>query len=167
MTVSSVFLGFDSQVPARYDERAKSHFEVISEDGKKFGVVYFGPDIYPGQGDTLNPNPTLPMHAAVAHEVVHFHRHRDGTQFNEFGLEHLDEALTSLEAAIKFPRELSGHDVSELVRDAAYRIMQFRHTILLAQAAGSSVEGFLNPAPGAAEATEDSQTTGAAAETTE
>lgn len=147
LTVSSLFLGFDVEVPARYDEKCRSHFEVIVEGGEKIGVVFYGPDIYPGKGDTASPNSTLPMKAAVAHEVVHFNRWRDGTQLNEVGLELLDEALTSLEATVRYPKALSEFDISELTRDAMARIVLFRNAIVTALEVEKSLADFVNPVP--------------------
>ena len=147
MTVSSQFLGLDQEIPARYDEHCRSHFEVVEEAGSKVGVVFFGPDIYPGRGDTLDPNSTLPMKAAVAHEATHFHRWRDGHQFNEPGLEFLDEAQTSAESVVRWNRALSDHEMTELVRDASHRIDMFKRSIVMAAEAGVTVHDFLNARP--------------------
>lgn len=147
MTVSSLFLNLDQAIPARYDEQCRSHFEVVEEDGSKVGVVFFGPDIYPGRGDTLDPNSTLPLGAAVAHEATHFHRWQDGHQFNEAGLEFLDEAQTSAESIVRWNRKLSDHDMTELVRDVSYRIDIFRRAIIAAADAGLTVREFLDAPP--------------------
>lgn len=147
MTVSSQFLSLDQEIPARYDEQCRSHFEVIEEEGQKVGVVFFGPDIYPGRGDTLDPNSTLPMPAAVAHEATHFHRWQDGHQFNEAGLEFLDEAQTSAESIVRWNRRLRDHEMTELVRDVSYRIDMFRKAIVAAADAGMTVREFLEASP--------------------
>ncbi len=61
------------------------------------GKVRFGSDVYPGRGGS--PNERLSMQAAVAHELRHLQRHDEGLTLVQPGLEHIDEAVTSLEAA--------------------------------------------------------------------
>jgi hypothetical protein len=65
------------------------------------------------------------MKGAVAHEISHFHRHRNLTELNDERLRHIDEAMTSLEAIGRFPRELSDHDTRELAADALHRLRLF------------------------------------------
>ena len=85
------------------------------------GVVYFGSDIYPGVG-VADSNSALSMKAAVAHEISHFHRWQDKTELPLDTYRHLDEAMTSLDAALRFPKDLSDHDVHQLIRDALQRL---------------------------------------------
>ena len=65
------------------------------------------------------------MLGAVAHEITHYHRWRDTTEINDTRLEAIDEALTSLEAILRFPRQLNEHDVRQLVSDAIQRLQIF------------------------------------------
>jgi hypothetical protein len=65
------------------------------------------------------------MQAAAAHELCHFYRWRDQTEIVADQLEEIDEALTSLEAVLRFPRELSPHEVRQLVSDAIQRLQIF------------------------------------------
>ncbi|OWY60114.1 hypothetical protein B7486_70935, partial [cyanobacterium TDX16] len=95
------------------------------EEGEKVGKIYYGADVYPG-ADVADPNSALSMKAAVAHEISHFHRWQDATQIVPEEFKHLDEALTSLDAALRFPKELSQHEVSQLIRDAIHRLQQLK-----------------------------------------
>jgi hypothetical protein len=65
------------------------------------------------------------MQAAAAHELCHLYRWRDRTEVTDERLEEIDEALTSLEAILRFPRELSAHEVRQLVSDAIQRLQMF------------------------------------------
>jgi hypothetical protein len=40
-------------------------------------------------------------------------------------MEHLDEALTSLQATLRYDRQLSDHDVRQLVSDAIQRLQLY------------------------------------------
>ncbi len=104
----------------------QTHFEpAVGEDGSAYGVIVFGPDIFPGTG-VLDPNSELSMKAAAAHELSHYHRWRDTT---ELPVGHLDEALTSLDAALRYARELSMHEIQQLIRDAVKRISLHRQEL--------------------------------------
>lgn len=128
--VTVVFLGLDREVPFRYEEGAYTHFEVeIDEDGSEYGIVIFGPDIYPGAA-MADPNSTLSMKAAVAHEMAHFHRWRDRTEITPLGAyRDLDEALTSLDAARRYGRDLSPYELEQLVSDALQRLALHLRTL--------------------------------------
>lgn len=124
-SVVATFRGLQTDVPLedqcdfRHEPNAATHFEPqTGEDGSAFGMVIFGPDIYPGTG-ALDPNSELSMKAAAAHELSHYHRWRDTT---ELAIGHLDEALTSLDAALRYSRQLSAHEIQQLIRDAVKRI---------------------------------------------
>lgn len=124
-SVVATFRGLQIDVPPedqcdfRHESTAATHFEPqVGEDGSAYGMVIFGPDIYPGTG-ALDPNSELSMKAAAAHELSHYHRWRDTT---ELPIGHLDEALTSLDAALRYSRQLSGHETQQLIRDAMKRI---------------------------------------------
>jgi hypothetical protein len=70
----------EDQCDYRHEAASSSHFENdVDDDGNPYGVVIFGPDIYPGTS-LLDPNSELSMKAAVAHELSHFHRWRDATE---------------------------------------------------------------------------------------
>lgn len=124
-SVVATFRGLQADVPPedhcdfRHDPLAATHFEPEDgEDGTPFGMIVFSSDIYPGTG-VLDPNSELSMKAAAAHELSHYHRWRDTT---ELPVGHLDEALTSLDAALRYSRALSSHEIQQLIRDAMKRI---------------------------------------------
>ncbi|KRQ15385.1 hypothetical protein AOQ71_10335 [Bradyrhizobium manausense] len=64
------------------------------------------------------------MQAAAAHELCHYYRWRDKTEVEDGVLVHVDEALTSLEAVLRFPK-LGEHDIRQLVSDAIQRLQIF------------------------------------------
>lgn len=66
------------------------------------------------------------MKAAAAHELSHYHRWRDTT---ELPVGYLDEALTSLDAALRYSRALSSHEVQQLIRDPIKRISLHQHHV--------------------------------------
>lgn len=124
-SVVATFRGLQVDVPpedqcdSRHDPSSRTHFKPeTGEDGVVYGMVRFGPDIYPGTG-ALDPNSELSMKAAAAHELSHYHRWRDTT---ELPVGHLDEALTSLDAALRYNRQLSAYEVQQLIRDAMKRV---------------------------------------------
>jgi hypothetical protein len=113
----------EDQCDFKHDPDAATHFAPQTEaDGSVYGRVIFGPDIYPGTS-ALDPNSELSMKAAAAHELSHYHRWRDTT---ELPIGHLDEALTSLDAALRYNRQLSAHEVQQLIRDAIKRISLYQ-----------------------------------------
>jgi hypothetical protein len=120
-SVVNTFLGLGGDVSFVYDPVGTTRFVVEEEDGEVIGRIYFGRDIYPGSG-VLDPNSALSMKAAVAHEISHFNRWRDHTEYPLEVHRHLDEALTSLDAALRFAKELSRHEVEQLIRDAIHRL---------------------------------------------
>jgi hypothetical protein len=128
-SVVATFLGLQVDVPHEdqcdfvHEPGAATHFEPqTGEDGGVYGRIIFGPDIYPGTG-ALDPNSELSMKAAAAHELSHYHRWRDTT---ELPIGHLDEALTSLDAALRYNRQLSAYEVQQLIRDAMKRISLYQ-----------------------------------------
>jgi len=120
---TNTFLGLDENAPpTRYDANENTGFRVsIDERGQEFGEIVFGPDIYPGAG-VVDPNSALGIKAAAAHELTHYHRWNDATQLDAGRLNHIDEALTSLEAAIRYDRRFNEHDVRQLISDAIQRL---------------------------------------------
>jgi hypothetical protein len=126
--VYNTFLGLEPHLLVRYARGSRTVFRVpaAGEDGGDCEVT-FGEDIYPGNA-VLDPNASLSMQAAVAHEVTHYFRWRDKTEINDLELEAIDEALTSLEAILRFPRDLNDHDTRKLVADAIQRLQLFAHS---------------------------------------
>ena len=120
-SVANTFVGLDRNVPFQHDPDGSTRFVVENDDAEEVGRVYFGPDIYPGRS-VLDPNSALSMKAAVAHEISHFHRWLDRTELPLGEHRHLDEALASLDAALRFANDLSPHEVQQLVRDAIQRL---------------------------------------------
>lgn len=116
------FAALDSTVNVRYESGVRTAFrESIDENGSVFGEIVFGSDIYPG-GSVVDPNSGLSLRAAAAHELTHYYRWLDKTQLDAPSLEHLDEALTSLEAINRYERYLNSIDVRLLAADAIQRI---------------------------------------------
>src|SRR5882672_10037977 len=86
---STVFLGLDGKVNARYDQSSRTVFRVsVDGSGVEFGEVVFGSDIYPGSS-VVDPNSALSLDAAAAHELTHYHRWRDKTAISETNLDHV------------------------------------------------------------------------------
>lgn len=127
--VFNTFLGLDPALPVRYSPGSRTVFRVPA-GGPEGGdcEVTFGEDIYPGKS-VLDPNASLSMLAAVAHEATHFCRWRDKTELLSADFEELDEALTSLEAILRFPRQLNEHDTRQLVADAIQRLQLYVHRV--------------------------------------
>jgi len=122
----NTFLGLDKNVSARYDDSSRTAFHEFVEPAGTYGEVVFGPDIYPGSS-VIDPNSALSLDAAAAHELTHYHRWKDKTALASDDLEHLDEALTSLQAIFRYDRHLSETDVRLLVADAVQRLQLFVH----------------------------------------
>jgi|SRR5215831_7648024 len=120
---SNTFLGLDKGVNARYDPTARSVFRVSVDAGEEYGEIVFGPDIYPGSS-VVDPNSALSLDAAAAHELTHYHRWKSKIALSEDALEELDEALTSLEAILRYDLHLSESDRRQLVSDAMQRIQR-------------------------------------------
>jgi hypothetical protein len=109
----------------RFDATSNTVFRVVpaheSDTGEEYGEIVFGPDIYPG-GSIANPNSALSMRAAAAHELAHYHRWLNRTALPETDLEHIDEAMTSLEAVQRYGHRLDATEIVQLVGDALHRI---------------------------------------------
>lgn len=123
--VSNVFLGLDGNINARYEAEATTRF-VVSQDenDQEFGEIIFSSDIYPGQMVT-NPNATLSLKGAAAHELTHYYRWQDKSELPHGTMTHIDEAMTSLEAALRYSHSLDKTDVQGLISDALQRIRLF------------------------------------------
>jgi hypothetical protein len=123
----NTFLGLDSSVPVRHVPGGRTCFRLIDDgNGGETVEITFGEDLYPG-ASVADPNSSLSMLAAAAHEVTHFHRWSDKTELAAEALGEIDEALTSLQAILRFPKQLSDHDVRQLVADAIQRLQMFTH----------------------------------------
>ena len=120
---STTFLGLDKTVNVRYEAGSTTRFRVVADEqtGEEYGEVVFSEDLFPGRNLT-NPNSTLSMPAAAAHELTHHYRWRDKRELDGAALRHLDEAMTSLEAAQMFSKQLTDIEVLQLIGDAAERL---------------------------------------------
>ena len=122
--VSSTFLGMDSNVNSLYQEGTTTRFIPKIEDGEEFGEIIFSSDIYPGP-NIANPNATLSMKGAVAHELTHYHRWQDKTELPHGNMTHIDEAMTSLEATLRYFHDLDNTDIQGLISDSLQRLRLF------------------------------------------
>lgn len=123
---SSTFLGLDDKVNVKYVEDARTVFRVITDQGREYGEIIFGPDIYPGD-NIVDPNAAVTLTGAAAHELTHYYRWKDMSALRDGELRHIDEALTSLEAICRYPRQLNDTDMRTLVGDAILRLKMFVH----------------------------------------
>jgi hypothetical protein len=119
----NTFLGLDAKVNVRFDPNTRTSFHVCQENGEEYGEVVFGPDIYPGRS-VIDPNSALSLEAAAAHELTHYYRWKDKNALPDDAPENLDEALTSLQAVMRYP-QLSVPDVRLLVADAIQRLQLY------------------------------------------
>lgn len=119
---ANVFLGLDSGINARYEQGARTRFvTAIDESGEEFGEIIFCADIYPGT-NLVNPNASLSLDGAAAHELAHYYRWINKSELPHGELTHIDEAMTSLEAALRFSGRLSPNDVQGLISDSLHRL---------------------------------------------
>lgn len=122
--VMSVFYNLDRTSNVRYDAGSRTVFRPLDgEDGINHEIVV-GPDIFPGAA-VADPNASLSMRCAAAHELSHKYRHDNLTEINELELEDIDEALTSLTAILQFQTELSAQEIRELISDSIQRLMMY------------------------------------------
>lgn len=120
--VSSTFLGLDNKVNVRYELDASTKFVAcIDDEGQEYGEIVFSNDIYPGQNIT-NPNAALSLKGAAAHELSHFYRWQSKSELPHGILTHIDEAMTSLEAALRYSRDLDSTDTQGLISDSLQRL---------------------------------------------
>jgi hypothetical protein len=129
LRATNTFLGLENTVNTHYDPNGRTVFRVSREEsGQECGEIIFGPDIYPGRS-VVDPNSALGLTAAAAHELTHYHRWTDKTALPDDSMEHLDEAFTSLHAIMRYARQLSEHDVRQLISDAIQRLQLFIKSI--------------------------------------
>lgn len=127
--VINTFLGLDNTVNVRYEETERTAFHiVISDTGEENGEIICGPDIYPGRS-MIDPNSALGLEAAAVHELTHYYRWKDKIELQDRSLEHLDEALTSLQAILRYYENINDQDVRQLVSDAAQRLQLYIQTL--------------------------------------
>ena len=123
--VFNIFLGLDDKVAVRYDPAFNTGFQPFrDESGDLYGEIIFGPDILPGT-NIANPNSSLSLMAAAAHELAHYYRWYNGYALAEDEMPHLDEALTSLDAILRYGDKLNDIDIRDLAADAIQRISLF------------------------------------------
>jgi hypothetical protein len=77
--VTNTFLGMDREANTRYDGNGNTRFRTFEDDGEIGHEIVFCSDIYPGTS-VVDPNSSLSMRAAAAHELSHYHRWRDITE---------------------------------------------------------------------------------------
>jgi hypothetical protein len=123
-SASQTFLGLDNHVNARYDPELPTVFHVVAGGGEPYGEIRFGRDIFPGP-NVVDPNAALGLSGACAHELAHYHRWHDLLAINDPQLEHIDEALTSLQAALRYGEILNAHDIRQLINDAIHRLQLY------------------------------------------
>lgn len=122
-SVAATFYELDAECPVRFGDN-RTVFRIANDGDEQVAEVIFGADIFPG-ANIIDANSTLGMKAAAAHEICHWRRHVDMREIDEVELMHIDEALTSLEAARRFPKHLSVQDVEQLIGDAMQRLKLF------------------------------------------
>lgn len=121
---TNTFLGLDKNVNVRYEANARTVFRVSRDESGEYGEIVFGPDIYPGSS-IVDPNSALSLEAAAAHELTHYHRWKDKIALPGDAVEHIDEALTSLQAIVRYGPHLSEADMRQLVSDATQRLQLY------------------------------------------
>jgi hypothetical protein len=119
---TNVFMGLDPLAVVRFDPDRNTIFHVARDPqtNEEYGEIIFGPDIYPGT-NMVDPNSSLHLEAAAAHELTHLYRWRNRQTIDDELLEHLDEALTSLQAIANFT-QLGALQVRQLAADAMQRL---------------------------------------------
>jgi hypothetical protein len=122
---TQTFIGLDQMVNVRYEEMVATAFHIaVDENGQEYGEIVFGPDLYSGSS-VVDPNSALGLQAVAAHELTHYYRWKDKTQLIEPSVAFIDEALTSLQAIMRYDRQLSEPDVRQLVSDAIQRLQLY------------------------------------------
>ncbi|ASP73865.1 hypothetical protein CDO28_20165 (plasmid) [Sinorhizobium meliloti] len=137
--VGNTFYGLDREAVFAHADGENTRCRVIEVEGEIVCEIRFGADIFPGKS-VVDPNSALSMRAAAAHELSHLHRWRDKTELDGDHLVEIDEALTDLEAILRYYPQLNENEIRQLIADAIQRLQIFaqRHP-----------EGFatLKPAP--------------------
>lgn len=122
---ANIFLGLDGLVNTRYEISSNTRFIVnIENPNEEYGEIIFSEDLYPG-GNIGNPNASVTLNGAAAHELAHFHRWTNKTELEHGYLTDLDEAMTSLEAVLRYASKLDTTDIQGLISDSLYRLRLF------------------------------------------
>jgi hypothetical protein len=123
--VSNTIMGLETKINFRVVSGESTRFRVFNdEDGMEVAEIIFGADVFPGRG-VVDPNSSLSMKAAIAHELSHYFRWHDKTEYEEGELAQLDETITSLEAILRYYQHLNDNERQQLVRDAIQRVQIF------------------------------------------
>lgn len=94
---TATFLGFDNKVNARYVKGVSTRFVVtVADNGDEFGEIIVSEDIYPGTNIT-NPNATLSLSGAAAHELAHYNRWANKSE--------LEHGVLTADLLQKYPSE--------------------------------------------------------------
>jgi hypothetical protein len=122
---ANTLLGLDRDVNARYEQNSRTRFVVnVDDSGTEFGEIIYSSDIFPGP-NLINPNAALSMRGAAAHELTHYHRWLNKSELPHGAMTHIDEAMTSLEAAIRYSSQLYPNEIQGLISDALHRLSLF------------------------------------------
>lgn len=121
-----MFRALGYQGPIEFDggHGGRTRFVVRDTEDGEVGLIVVGPDVFPGF-DVANANAVMDPLAAVAHEITHYERWRSGRELPMGHLEDIDEAMTSLQAACAFHRDLNSLHIEQLVSDALERLARF------------------------------------------
>lgn len=122
---ATMIFGLDQTVNARYEAGSFTRFVVRNDEfGEEVGEIIFSDDIYQGT-NLANPNSILSLKGAAVHELAHYYRWQGGTELPYGHLTHLDEAMTSLEAALRYFPDLDRTDMQGLISDALQRLRHY------------------------------------------
>ncbi|WP_413709139.1 hypothetical protein [Rhizobium sp. Rhizsp82] len=117
-------MGLDREAVFAYGEGEATRCRVIEIEGEIVCEIRYGADIFPGKS-VVDPNSALSMRAAAAHELTHFHRWKDKTEVDGDHLVEIDEALTDLEAILRYYADFNDSEIRQLVSDAIQRLQIF------------------------------------------
>ena len=122
--VFNTFLGLEREIPVRYEPGTRTCCRsAVTAKGEVYAEIVFSADIF-GIG-VVDPNSSLGVQAAAAHELSHYHRWHNKTELTDPNLAEVDEALASLEAIQRYAKQLSDHEVRQLVADATQRLQLY------------------------------------------
>lgn len=123
--VSNTVIGLERNINFRVASGERTRFRVYNNDAdEEVAEIVFGEDVFPGNG-VADPNSSLSLKCAIAHELSHYFRWHDKTEYSDEAHEHLDEAVTSLEAILRYYQHLTDNERQQLIRDAIQRVQIF------------------------------------------
>ena len=123
--VANMSIGLDNQINVRYEARSTTRCATaVNDTDGEYGEIIFSDDIYPGTS-MVNPNAALSLKGAITHKLAHYYRWMDKTELPHGHLTHIDEAMTSLEAALRYHSHLAPTDLQGLISDALHRLRLF------------------------------------------